>query len=388
MLNRYKPGKVRTSYENLGSELKIAPEMAFSSLRQLANKGVINLIQLPVPKSTMRQLLVRILEYDAANLFSKSPSDEYRNKRQHILQELDDLVALDKNLSNLKDKYTPLDALEACARVLDTLSFLERFAEEAKESRKDDVAEQNRCLRTEAAVLLNYSASLGAKIRYMSQFAPSGSIEQDMESKMEVLSVPNLLEHVASLGEDLDTLIARYLVRELSEEQYRSSLQPLLRRFSGKKTDMKIHEKLSGRLDRLKERNLLDENNYAQLKNLLSWDISSLKIAEQEKTVQDIFVELTKSADQYVPRCGIDERIIDGSFQTIKCMSCGSEFCLLPCGGIIVEKNRICPRCGREGFPRLQYQVYLARLDQLRSSGKISNEAYEKLKDEYKVKMR
>jgi len=363
-------------------------ETAFSMFRELAKKGIVKLIELPVPHTTVRELLIRVLEFDAINLFSKMPLDEYENKRQTITEELGNLIVFDRHLNSLKERNTPLAALEACARTYDALCFLDRLTEEDEQTNKETIAKQNISISTETAILSDYLATLEARICYINKRTLKEDHESTMESTIGVLIPPHLLAHVESLEEDLITLVARSLVGELSEEQYQSSLQLLLRKNSGKEFDIKNFEKLSEKLEGVRDRHLIEEHNYTQLRNLLEWDTSSLKVTKLEKeAIQAIDIELTTSADQYVPKCGVDNRILDGSFKTIKCASCSSEFCLLPCGGIIIENQSVCPRCRREGFPRLQYHVYLARLDQLHITGKTSNDAYEKLKKEYEAKM-
>lgn len=364
-------------------------ETAFSMFRELAKKGIVKLIELPVPHTTVRELLIRVLEFDAINLFSKMPLDEYENKRQTITEELGNLIVFDRHLNSLKERNTPLAALEACARTYDALCFLERLSDKDMTQYEDDILKQNKFINTEIGIISEYLENLTARIHFVEKQS-SDSEKLSMETSSHILDASHLLAHVSSLRGDLDVLVVRHLVGEQSDQQFMSELRFLLRKETEKKLDSekikKYLDKVFEMLHGLKEKKLLDESNYSWVKRILSWNLTNPAIIELDKSTPDIVIELKEIAEKYLLRCGIDNRILDGSFQTVICVICGSEFCILPCGSTLIENKGSCPRCGKEGFPNLQYLVYLARLEQLHEKGKINKLVYEKLKQEYEAK--
>jgi len=387
--NKHAVGKLRISYENLGSKFKTDPEATFLRLKGLADKGIIDLIELPIPHTIIRRPFLKLLEFDAKYLFSKMPLDEYEKKRQLIAQEFSSVIALDKDLACLTENFAPLTALEACARTYDALCFLERLSDKDMTQYEDDILKQNKFINTEIGIISEYLENLTARIHFVEKQS-SDSEKLSMETSSHILDASHLLAHVSSLRGDLDVLVVRHLVGEQSDQQFMSELRFLLRKETEKKLDSekikKYLDKVFEMLHGLKEKKLLDESNYSWVKRILSWNLTNPAIIELDKSTPDIVIELKEIAEKYLLRCGIDNRILDGSFQTVICVICGSEFCILPCGSTLIENKGSCPRCGKEGFPNLQYLVYLARLEQLHEKGKINKLVYEKLKQEYEAK--
>lgn len=86
----------------------------------------------------------------------------------------------------------------------------------------------------------------------------------------------------------------------------------------------------------------------------------------------------------------MDSKVIDGTFQTLRCPVCDAVFCAFPCAEKLASRGKKCPVCmkfemgGLAGI--IQNTTYRARLEELKASRRVSDQVYEKLKAEYEAR--
>lgn len=103
-----------------------------------------------------------------------------------------------------------------------------------------------------------------------------------------------------------------------------------------------------------------------------------------------IALEILEPALGFVQRCPVDSRVIDGTFSTLGCPICGAVFCTFPCVDKLASRNRKCPVCkrfemrGLDGM--LKNLIYRTKLEELKSTRRVSDQVYQKLRREYEAK--
>ena len=88
----------------------------------------------------------------------------------------------------------------------------------------------------------------------------------------------------------------------------------------------------------------------------------------------------------------MDSKIIDGTFQTLRCPICETAFCIFPCIEKLASHNKKCPVCKKFEMSRLaeiiQNITYRARLEELKVSQRVGDQVYDKLRLEYELRQR
>ena len=109
-------------------------------------------------------------------------------------------------------------------------------------------------------------------------------------------------------------------------------------------------------------------------------------------TTDRIVLEILEPALGLVQRCPVDSKIIDGTFQTLRCPICETAFCTFPCIEKLASRNKKCPVCKKFEMSRLaetiQNITYRARLEELKVSQRVGDQVYDKLRLEYEIRQR
>ena len=109
-------------------------------------------------------------------------------------------------------------------------------------------------------------------------------------------------------------------------------------------------------------------------------------------TTDRIVLEILEPALGLVQRCPVDSKIIDGTFQTLRCPICETAFCIFPCIEKLASRNKKCPVCKKFEMSRLAEIIknvtYRARLEELKVSQRVSDQVYDKLRFEYEIRQR
>ena len=109
-------------------------------------------------------------------------------------------------------------------------------------------------------------------------------------------------------------------------------------------------------------------------------------------TTDTIVLEILEPALGLVQRCPVDSKIIDGTFQTLRCPICETAFCIFPCIEKLASRNKKCPVCKKFEMSRLaeiiQNITYRARLEELKVSQRVGDQVYDKLRLEYEIRQR
>ena len=105
-----------------------------------------------------------------------------------------------------------------------------------------------------------------------------------------------------------------------------------------------------------------------------------------------IVLDILEPALEYVQKCTVDSRVIDGTFPSLSCPVCGILLCMFPCAETLASKNKKCPSCKRSEMNVLTEIVrntkYRLKLEELKAAGMVSDAIYDKLRLEYDRKNR
>lgn len=114
--------------------------------------------------------------------------------------------------------------------------------------------------------------------------------------------------------------------------------------------------------------------------------LERLELSAEERIV----LEILEPALEYVRKCPVDSRVVDDTFPTLSCPLCGTTICMFPCVEKLASKNKKCPTCKKFEMSRLteivQNTKYLAKLEELKAAGGVSDPVYYKLRLEYESK--